>query len=252
MADFELVRSGAYVCQCPNGGAVLNSEKRLVSKYREAVSEQLILNQLVNASLSLDQLALDSLDERLGDKRLIGEQLARQQLQWASSNASGPEERAKHDSRQAGQFALGAQLEADIALEWFAQSNASTFEATKWPAQVCRLCRPHQSRQPTGNQSVDLSVATTSASLALDPSIQQASPTEEGADDEIFYCEDFRSSGENPLARLVRPTVMTLQATCALLTLVLLAILLRIRKSRVSTVHCHHWITPSSPPPARF
>lgn len=198
---------------------MLQSEKKLASVYREQISEQIIKNQLTNSTLTLDQLSLDTLDKKLSDKRIIASQLMRQRQRFNQS-AFG----SQH-------LALGAQLEADLALEWFAWPNQvnSLPERSGWPSQVCRLC----SRSRPKDSSVGAKQA--SSSLSLDPTLQSSEPDEGADQSDDIYCEQFKSFPGNSFAYFIRPFVMTVQLLCASLTLALLIILLRVRKSRVSS-----------------
>lgn len=151
------------------------------------------------------------LDERLGDRDFVGQQLAEQAATSAGSSQVPPEapNEGEEDEEAASagggpeagaHFALGAQLDADASLAWFADEPAAG-----WPRQVCRLCAAPRAR-PEGVG---------------------------GGSHSRTNCSEF-GAGAELAAGWLRPLVASLQALCALATLALIGILLRVRKSRVS------------------
>lgn len=260
MPDFEEVRSGAYVCQCPPGGSVAPGERQATSERRDRLIEQLAKAAALNSSHSLDQLSLE-LDERLADRRFVAERLF---PEAAGTNhlADGPTGN-RAAPMQSRHFALGAQLESDAALQWLASdlramdpSSLSPFEQARfaagsalekldWPEQVCRLCRPQAAIMATEgdppisgqeaaktNKSSSLLYSPSASSQADEPFDQSQQLSAAAMLETATTCGELPSGSRN----WSRPLVLALQSSCVIIALALIGILFRCRKSRVSSI----------------
>lgn len=208
----EEVRSGAYVCQCPAGGSVSPEERLATEKWRDQLAEQVNLASLTTNS-SFERLALE-LDEQLGDKLYVADQLRLQQKQKHYQ-----QHRLKRPNWQTSKqyFALGSQLDSDAALDWFTGGH------TSWPHQICRLCKRTRLANNT-DRSINSSNINNKNSNDNDK--QAVNVPEVGT----FCTSEF----QQPNTSWIRPLVLALQSICVLITLALIAILFRVRKSRVS------------------
>lgn len=149
-----------------------------------------------NSNHLLDQIALEQIDAQYsGNRQLVGTKLLQQRLQRHPGEWS-------HRPPRLPYFELGAQLEHDLVLDWFAGQPGDPGEPTQayspladWPRQSC--C------EPAG-------------------CLPGSEPTSPG------------HLRREPPMDWVRPVVLVVQVTCILVTCVLIAILFRVRKSRVS------------------
>lgn len=208
----EQVRSGAYVCQCPAGGSVSPEERLATEKWRDQLAEQVNSASSLNSNSTFERLALE-LDEQLGDKLYVANQLRLQQKQKYYQQNGIIKKLDLQTSKQ--YFALGSQLDSDAALDWFTGGRAS------WPNQICRLCKRPIRIHGGGNTTT-----TNQSSINLEAAASSNNVLESGA----FCTSEFQL----PNTGWIRPFVLGLQSICVLITLALIAILLRVRKSRVS------------------
>lgn len=218
LPDFQGVRPGAYVCQCPAGARPSPTDRRASDERRERLVEQLMTRASANATFAFDQLTLLTNDdddaEQLANRAHV---LDRLQQQQHSHHARPP---VHHPPGGAGVqqphwLSLGAQLETDANLEWFSRGLAQ-LESDGWPSQGCQVCQQHQR---TGNSPAG--------------SNNNSTPVEDHYHD---TCVEFRPFTGSQL-NWIRPLVAAVQSLCLLVTLILIGILLRIRKSRVGVAH---------------
>lgn len=163
-------------------------------------------NESSSSLYALDQLVLEPPDGWLADKQLV----ARKLLGSAAEPARPPDDDASNSRQQ--YFTLGARLEADAVLDWFArehQSPAPTQDqreyppSTGWPLEACRLCSAAHLEPATGGGSPSASTD----------------------------CADQPATGST---KWIRPLVLSLHVACMLITFGLVGVLFRVRKSRVS------------------
>lgn len=225
----DQVRGGAYVCQCPPGGSVAVEQRQATELYRDKLAGLAVDMAANSTSSALEQLALE-LDDQLGDRNLVASSLLSQQQRHQFSRDMVPNQ-TSGGNLVGRYFALGAQLDSDAALDWLTDSIHRNEKPPIWPDQICRLCRPVSTKRP---ETIGLDELSSSDNQST-ASQQHQYPHEEFSVSSSFTCYDFRSTSAFDW---IRPLVVTLQSICLLITLLLVAILLRIRKSRVSDLCC--------------
>ena len=183
----------------------------------------------------------------------------------AAAAVDGNQVELKPGTRQ--YFSLGAQLELEAALVWLA-ANSSTGQQWQqqwdWPPFVCQLCGPPlqaklsaerqgQQRDKIGGAKLDALQAGVQAD-ELDAkdgpghdNCSASSWLDGGHESQLRQAElepmswagdtEFEWKYRSPPAPIawVRPIALTLQIVCLLITLALIGVILRIRKSRVSS-----------------
>jgi len=225
LEQLEEVRAGAYACQCAAAGPSARLERRATDEHRARLTD-LLLAKLANTTLSPDQLGLQ-LEGRLADRSFVAAELLRQrQRQRRRHQPAGRQPRAPQ------YFALGAQFDSDAALEWL--SGHSSSGADSWPRQLCRAC-DQPAPTPLGLASQEDHVELNAASNNNNSS--QEIPS-------ITTCDERQLWSPN--WRWLRPLVLALQLFCVLLTLALIGLIFRVRKSRVS------WLLPIGRPWRRW
>lgn len=201
-------------------------ERSNTDKWRDSLANQL---NSQNASQSLERLALE-LDEQLGDKLYVANQLRLQQQHTQQRQLAYRGQTNKQF------FALGAQLDSDAALEWFTGAHWSASSEPSYssppPTQVCRLCKrtrgTNQSTMKEIRENNDNEpIMNNSNENGVDVELAEQNKREKAG---LFCTSDF----QQPNTRWIRPLVLVLQSICVLITMILIAILLRVRKSRVS------------------
>lgn len=185
----------------------------------------------MNKNSTFERLALE-LDEQLGDKLYVANQLRSQQKQKYHHQQQQRQGRLKRPDWQTSKqyFALGSQLDSDAALDWFTGGRES------WPQQICRLCkRMHHGNNSSNNNSSSSAISNQSINLASEGGLDGGNEKYNGKQVNALEVGTFCSSEfEQPNTRWIRPLVLVIQSICVLITLALVAILLRVRKSRVS------------------
>lgn len=219
LKEFDLVRGGGYVCQCAlNAGALSKRDRSAASEQRDKLSELL----QTNSSSALEQLVLELADERWSDKVFVSQKLAQQQQHQQHFNRSTDKSARRLHKWQLQQqqpapapislshFLLGGQLDADAHLAWFVDGGDAKLGAAEWPAQSCQC------------NDTDTAMGSVNATRPL-------------CAIRVFDAETVSGLMIVSGAAWFRPLVVSLQSFCMLVTLALIGLLFRVRKSRVSS-----------------
>jgi len=260
--QLEAIRSGDYVCSCPNYAPHVSARlSQLYGRAREQLVDSLLARASGNSSLEFLQ-QLSSERQQFANSLVsaqhhrVGALLASRRQSAGSSSSLNSNSNGRPASKtlknQASYFTLGAQLEADAVLELTANST-QPLEAAPSSASS-EQHQQAQQEEPISGQlwpQMGRKVCTVCAGKAR-------ASQQEGAPDEELQCdEELQTAGGQPegrplgspplgqrrgrdghqLASWTRPIVLGLQSSCILLTLALIGIILRIRKSRVSSNH---------------
>lgn len=122
-------------------------------------------------------------------------------------------------------FVLGSQLESDAALGWLATGQVA---AQVWPQQTCQLCQAEAEAEAEAG-------AGAGKSAPAPPTDCPTSNASGLAESSARWRANYGSAAEAPLGRL-RPLVLAAQSVCLVITLCLICVILRIRKSRLIIV----------------
>lgn len=270
--NFEEVKSGAYVCQCPLNGSILSKDKRKTEEFRENLNE-LIIGHSYNSTNSLDPLSLVELDEKLSDKSFVAKQLFLQQQKLSkqrssikksiklsqnnnnnNNNGKGIENKQQklwENKLINTYFALGVQLDADATLLWFAfgktkNKDNNNYLNKRWPELVCRYCKQQEAfLNHSGAHDQRPSISYGDHQVSLDGEFKfnnqinnisfdsfKENSQQQQQFETLNTCNEFPE--ESSLNNLIRIIITTLQTFCAIVTTLLIAILFKVRKSRVS------------------
>lgn len=163
-------------------------------------------------------------------------------------------------------FELGARLEADARLEWFAAATTTTSQLNSTWLQVnrCKQCQALASSSSASslssalalNLDLNLNVNSYSDSHLDFPFKQDSQEFSMSSNSDKICSVGAYSNGQTTTTngwnfaillsrfeRILRASIVTLQAVCGFGSLLLLFILIRVRRSRVSSffpAKCYH------------
>lgn len=225
LTDREQVRPGAYVCRCPEASRLAGSESQLSSLHRKRLRELLVDP---NESSTIDYLRALLVEQPERELNLAVERLANhdKRAQQGQQHLHQQHHRAQ-PIKPSNYLAIGYQLETDTSLEWLASSVASSPPLQPWPRQVCRPCSTGNGSSQAGEQSP--TNWPSDGNQADEPDCQPVGPEPAGGWADIHTTRQHASR-----SNWSRPLVGALESLCVLVTLVLLAGLVRVSRSRVS------------------
>lgn len=204
------------MCQCPASSLLVANETESSEIHRKRLRNRLVKS--LETGSPIDKLQLALLEQPDSELELATQRLANSRM-YARRQQHQQEQTIKPSSY----LAFGYQLETDTVLEWLASNTASPTPVQAWPRQVCRRCLTGNGSEPESQSGTDWPTSNQEDSV-------ECSLVEPGAPDRLTTGQQASRSIWS------RPLVGALESLCVLVTLVLLAGLFRVSRSRVSLV----------------
>lgn len=190
------------MCRCPEGGRLSQLQSSASENYRRRLKDQLETN--ATTIDYLERLLVEPPEAELA--RALDRLVGLSDHQWPI--------------KQAGSIlTFGYQLETDVALEWLADPPNPG-----WPRQVCNRCL-------TGNGTSERDRSQQEQQLQVVDGKPECEPEDNFDNPSLDRSSSRRAPSSSNWSR---PLVGALESLCVLVTLLLLAVLLRVSRSRVS------------------